>query len=142
MTMRGLLLALLASFGALAEPVVIVNAKNPTPSISRETARRLLLGEDLEWPSGQAAEVIELRNDDPAVSAGYLELAHKTVAQVRALWNRLVFSGQANPPARFTTAADAIGAVGRRPWALAIVDRSAVDSSVKVALSLIEAGAR
>jgi hypothetical protein len=123
-----------------AAPVVVVHPGNPTRAITREEARKLLLGEQLAWASGEPAEVIEVKGDDPAVADGYLALTRKTLGQVRAAWNRLVFSGQADPPVRAASQTEAVSTVARRQWAIAIVDSSAVDASVKVLLRLAPEG--
>jgi hypothetical protein len=123
-----------------AAPVVVVHPANPTRVISREEARKLFLGEQLAWASGEPAEVVEVKGDDPVVADGYLALTRKTLGQVRAAWNRLVFSGQADPPVRAASQTEAISTVARRQWAIAIVDSGAVDGSVKVLLRLSPEG--
>jgi hypothetical protein len=132
---RLLLAAMLVAAPVAAGPVVIGNPHNAT-DVDRELARKLLLGETLFWASGAAVEVFEVSADDPAVEQGYLELTHKTVAQVHAAWNRLVFAGKAEPPIRVGNSAEAKQAVSKRPEAIAIVDSSAVDASVRVLLRL------
>jgi hypothetical protein len=126
---------LLLAAPAQASPVLIGNPQN-AGAVDREAARKLLLGETLFWPSGAAVEVFEVRSDEPAVEAGYLELTHKTLAQVRAQWNRLVFAGKADPPVRVGTSTEAKQAVARRADAIAIVDASVVDATVRVLLKL------
>ena len=75
---------------------------------------------------------MEVRGDDPAAAAGYLAIARKTPSQVRAEWNRIVFSGRANPPLRFNSQAEARDAVARLTGAFAVIDSSQVDSTVRV----------
>jgi hypothetical protein len=132
---RLLLPVLLFAWPALASPVLIANARN-ADAVDRELARKLLLGETLFWPSGAAVEVFEVKADEPAVEAGYLQLTHKTVAQVHAAWNRLVFAGKADPPIRVATSVEAKQAVSRRADAIAVVDASAVDATVRVLVRL------
>jgi hypothetical protein len=143
MPMRFSLLAIFlctAAGASGAAPVLVVHPTNPTRAITREEARKLLLGEQLAWASGEPAEVIQVRGDDPAVADGYLALTRKTLGQVRAAWNRLVFSGQAEPPFRAASQAEAVSTVARRQWSIAIVDSSVVDGSVKVLLRLAPEG--
>ena len=66
------------------------------------------------------------------VSAAYLAIAHKTPSQIRAEWNRLVFSGRANPPLRFGTADEVRAAVARMPGAFAVIDSTSADTTVKI----------
>jgi hypothetical protein len=128
------LVLLYAAAAAGAAPVVVVHPTNPARTISREEARKLLLGEQLSWTNGDPAEVIEVKGDDPAVAVGYLALTRKTLGQVRAAWNRLVFSGQADPPTRLSTPAEVKAAVARRPGSIALIDDSEVDGSVRIVL--------
>jgi hypothetical protein len=135
--MRRLIVAVLLLAGpARAGAVLIGNAQTPAGTLDRESARKLLLGETLFWPSGAAVEVLEVRADEAAVEAGYLELTHKTLTQVRAAWNRLVFAGKAEPPVRVGTSGEAKAVVAKRPGSVALVDSAAVDGSVRVLLRL------
>jgi hypothetical protein len=133
---RLILAALLCTAPAHAGAVLIGNAQTASSPVDRESARKLLLGEMLFWPSGAAVEVLEVKAEEPAVEAGYLDVTHKTLAQVRAAWNRLVFAGKAEPPIRVGTSAEARAAVAKRPGSIALVDASAVDGSVRVLLRL------
>ena len=126
----------LAAAAARAEPVVIVHPKNPAQKLTREEARKIILGEQLSWSNADVVDMIELRGDDPAIAAGLLALTHKTVSQIRAQWNRLVFSGQANPPQRAATEAEVRSAVARSRGAVAVIDSASADSSVKIVLRL------
>jgi len=132
-TGRALSVAILfAAAGAGAEPVVIVHPSCPAKSLDADDARRLLLGEELSWSNGDATQLIETRSEDPATTAGYLAIARKTPSQIRSEWNRLVFSGRANPPLRFGSASEARDAVARFPGAFAVIDSSLADSSVRI----------
>ncbi len=134
--MKSLLVAaLLFASPVHAGPVLIGNLQNAS-EVDRESARKLLLGETLFWTSGAAVEVFEVRGDERAVEDGYLELTHKTLAQVHATWNRLVFAGKAEPPVRVGNSAEAKQAVAKRADAIALVDDAVVDGSVRVLLRL------
>jgi len=117
---------------ASAEPVLIVHPSCPVARLSADDARKLLLGEDLSWRNGDATQLVELRTDDTAVTAGYLAIAHKTASQIRAEWNRLVFAGRANPPLRFGTIEEVRAAVARMPGTFAVVDSTSTDTTVKI----------
>jgi hypothetical protein len=129
---RALVAALLLAGAARAEPVLIAHPSCPVASLTQEQARRLLLGEDLSWSNGDLAQLVELSVPDPVVTTGYLAIAHKTVSQVRAAWNRLVFAGRANPPLRDPSFAEVRAEVARLPGAFAVIDSSAADATVKI----------
>jgi len=131
-TLAAAALALCAAAGAGAEPVLIVHPASPVSRLSGDEARRLLLGEDRSFSNGDIAQLVEVRGDDPTVTAGYLAIARKTPSQLRSEWNRLVFSGRANPPLRFNTQAEVRAAVAGLQGAFAVIDSSAADSSVKI----------
>ena len=99
-------------------------------------ARKVLLGEDLSWPNGEVVSLVEMRGEDETAAAGYLAVARKTLSQMRAEWNRLVFSGRANPPLRYGTQAEARNAVARLPGAIAVTDSSQVYGNVKMVLRI------
>jgi len=126
----------LLAAAANAEPVVIVNRQTPITQLNRDQARKVLLGEDLSWPNGEVVSLVEMRGEDETAAAGYLAVARKTLSQMRAEWNRLVFSGRANPPLRYGTQAEARNAVARLPGAIAVTDSSQVYGNVKMVLRI------
>ncbi|HYY52005.1 MAG TPA: hypothetical protein VE755_03980 [Myxococcales bacterium] len=138
MTTRNFLMAataaalLFIASRASAEPVLVAHPSCPVSRLSADDARKLLVGEDLIWRNGDATQLVELRADDAAVTAGYLAIAHKTASQIRAEWNRLVFAGRANPPLRFGTVDEVRAAVARTPGTFAVIDSASADATVKI----------
>jgi hypothetical protein len=55
---------------------------------------------------------------------------------VKSTWSRLVFSGKGQPPRQLSDSAAVKKAVAADPKAVGYIEKSAVDASVKVALSL------
>ena len=55
----------------------------------------------------------------------------KSSSQIKAYWSKLVFTGKGKPPTELS-GADAIKFVAEKPYAIAYVDASKVDTSVKV----------
>jgi len=78
--------------------------------------------------------------DQPEGSAVYADFYRKAtgrdVAQVKATWARLVFSGKAQAPRQVADSAAVKKAVAADPRAVGYIEKSAVDSSVKVVLPL------
>ena len=54
---------------------------------------------------------------------------------MKAAWSRLVFSGKATPPKEMANSADMKKFVAGNPDAIGYIEKSAVDSSVKVVFS-------
>ena len=134
--MKKILSALLASalaaaaLPASAEIVVIVNKDNPASRMFSEQASQFFLGKSAMFTPVDQAEGSKIRADF------YQKVAEKDPAQVKAIWSKLVFTGKATPPKEFKSNADVKKAVADDPKAIGYIDKSAVDDSVKVILTL------
>ena len=127
--------ALVAALGALALPasaevVVIVSPKNPATRMFSEQASQFFLGKsNLFTP-------VDLPESSAVRAEFYKKVADKDTAQVRALWSKLVFTGKATAPKEYASAAEVKKAVAADPKAIGYIEKSAVDESVKVILTL------
>ncbi|MFC5500208.1 hypothetical protein ACFPOE_21880 [Caenimonas terrae] len=122
-------LALVATCAGAADLVVIANPASATP-LSKDQVSDLFLGK-----SQSLAPV-----DQPEGSGVYADFYRKAtgrdVAQVKATWARLVFSGKAQAPRQLADSAAVKKAVAADPKAVGYIEKSAVDPTVKVVLSL------
>ena len=66
----------------------------------------------------------------------YKKLTDRDAAQVKALWSRIIFTGQGQPPKEMPDAAAVKKAVAADPRMVGYIDKSDADASVKVVLSL------
>ena len=114
----------LASAAASADVVVIVSAKNPAASMTADEIAGIYLGKSNALKPVDNTGAV--RNDF------YTKVAGKDEAQVKAIWSKLVFTGKATPPKELASSADVVKAVGADPSSIGYVEKSAVDSSVKV----------
>lgn len=128
--------AMMACAAAQAQVVVVVNAKSPIASMTAEEVSAIFLGKTGRLPSGATAAPADLPEGAAAREAFYSKVAGKSAAQVKATWARLTFSGKATPPREFSTSADARRHVAGNPDAIAYIEASAVDASVKVVLTV------
>ncbi|MBY0241558.1 MAG: hypothetical protein K2X55_19825 [Burkholderiaceae bacterium] len=134
--MNKLLASLLAAAAALsalpaqAETVVIVSQKNPATRMFAEQASQFFLGKSNMFTPVDQAEGSPIRNEF------YQKLTEKDAAQVKAIWSKLVFTGKATPPKEYKSSAEVKKAVADDPKAIGYIDKSAVDDSVKVILTL------
>jgi ABC-type phosphate transport system substrate-binding protein len=120
-----------AALPAAAETVVIVSAKNPASRMFSEQAAQFFLGKSTMFTPIDQAEGSAIRNDF------YKKVADKDAAQVKALWSKLVFTGKATAePKEYKSNADVRKAVAEDPKAIGYSDKSAVDDTVKVILTL------
>ncbi len=127
----------LMALGAQAQVAVVVSAKSSLASLSPEQAANVFLGRSNALPgSSGTAALVDLPEGSAVREQFYSKAAGKTSAQVKAAWSRLTFSGKATPPKELNSAADVKKFVAANPEAVGYIEKSAVDSSVKVVLVL------
>jgi ABC-type phosphate transport system substrate-binding protein len=110
---------------AYADVVVVVSAKSSTTTMTSDEISQIYLGKS------KAMKPIETAGS-PIRTQFYSKVAGKDEAQVKAIWSKLVFTGKATAPKELATSADVVKAVAADPNAIGYIDKSAVDSSVKV----------
>lgn len=66
----------------------------------------------------------------------YKKLTDRDPAQVKAVWARVVFTGKGQAPLMLPDAESIKKAVATDPKAIGYIDKSAVDSSVKVVFTI------
>ncbi|HEU4846443.1 MAG TPA: hypothetical protein VFT05_19405 [Burkholderiaceae bacterium] len=119
-----------AALSAGAETVVIVSKQNPATRMFSEQASQFFLGKSAMFTPVDQAEGSPIRADF------YHKVADKDPAQVKAIWSKLVFTGKATPPKEYASSAEVKKAVAADPKAIGYIDKSAVDDTVKVILTL------
>jgi ABC-type phosphate transport system substrate-binding protein len=141
MTMyRNALLLLLAIFLALpalaaADVAIIVNKDNPNP-VTEQFAQKAFLGSVARWPSRAGITVVDLPEQHPATQLLYARLLHKTTSEVRDIWGQNYFTGRSAMPKEVPSDAEAKRLVAGNKNAIGYIDAGAVDSSVKVVLTI------
>lgn len=124
------------SQAASAQVAVIVNPKSAVASMTPEQVAAIFLGKSATLPSGATAVPADLPEGSPTHELFYSKAAGKTSAQVKATWARLTFSGKATPPKELPSASDVKKHVAANPDAIGYIEKSAVDGSVKVVLTV------
>ena len=119
-----------AALPASAEIVVIVNKANPATRMFSEQASQFFLGKSNMFTPVDQSESSAIRSEF------YKKVADKDTAQVKAIWSKLVFTGKGEPPKEYGGNAEVKKAVAADPKAIGYIDKSAVDDSVKVILTL------
>lgn len=122
--------ALAAAGAAQAEMVVVVNAKHPAASMTSEQVANIYLGKDASFAP------VDLPESSPMRGEFYQKVAGKDAAQVKAIWARLIFTGKTQPPKEVGSSADAVKQVAGNDKGIAYVEKSAVDGSVKMVLTV------
>jgi ABC-type phosphate transport system substrate-binding protein len=129
-------LALATGGAARAQVAVVVGARSPTAAMTADQVAGIFLGKSNTLPGGAAAAAADLPESAPLREQFYTKVTGKSSAQVKAGWSRLVFSGKATPPKELGSAADVKSFVAANPDAIGYIEKSAVDASVKVVLSV------
>lgn len=130
--------ALQLGFSALAsaEPLaIIVSSKNANASISNDLAEKLFLGKLDAFPDGSTAVPLDLPKG-PVREEFYLKVTGKNPSQVKAYWAKQMFTGSGQPPKEIESSTDLIDLIAKNPNLVGYVEKSKVNSSVKVLYSL------
>jgi len=125
----------LATAGASAQVAVVVGPKSPVGTMTADQVSAIFLGKSSALPTGNTAVLADLPDASPTHDLFYTKVTGKSSAQVKAAWSRLVFSGKATPPKELGNAADVKKFVAANPDAIGYIEKSAVDSSIKVVFS-------
>ena len=129
-------LALLASLATVpsagAEPfTVIVNARVPGRSVSKDTLAQIFLGRIERWGDGRAIAPVDL-SATSAVRASFSKVVlGQSVLGVRGHWLRAMSAGQ-RPPMAYAGDDEVIEFVSKNPGGIGYVsDATALPSTVK-----------
>jgi ABC-type phosphate transport system substrate-binding protein len=139
MKIRTLAMALALALGTMsanAEIVVIVNPKNPAASLSAEQVAAMYLGNANAFPDGSGVALADQPEGAGIRGEFYQKATGRSIAQVKATWARITFTGKATPPKELKSDADVKAFVASDPKAIGYIDSSAVDASVKAVLKL------
>jgi ABC-type phosphate transport system substrate-binding protein len=126
----------LGAASANAEIVVIVNPKNPAANMTAEQVAAIYLGTATSFPDGGAVALADQPESAGIRGDFYQKATGRSVAQVKATWARITFTGKGTPPKELKSDADVKAFVAGDPKAIGYVDSSAVDGSVKAVLKL------
>jgi hypothetical protein len=122
------LLALGAGPACAGELVLIVNSA--AAAINKDQVADAYLGRSSSWtPIDQVA-------NSPIYLEFYKKATGRDIAQVRAIWSKIIFTGRGLPPKQLVNSEAVKRAVAANPKAIGYIEKSAVDASVKVALTL------
>ena len=113
---------------AMADIVVIGNLS--APSMTKDEIIQLFLGKS------HAMKPLDRSNSDPIKALFYQKLSGQDLSQVKATWTRLIFTGKALPPKELPDAEAVRKAVAADEKAIGYINKSEVDSSVKILLVL------
>jgi hypothetical protein len=114
---------------ALAGELVVVMGTSAVP-ITKDQLADIYLGRS------STLKPLDLQDSNGLRDQFYKRVTDRDAAQVKALWSRIIFTGQGQPPKELPDAAAVKKAVAADPRMVGYIDKSDVDASVKVVLSL------
>lgn len=112
--------------------VVVVSADNPVREISRLHLADLYMGRTSRFPNGEPAEPIDQHTSSPVRAEFYQHYIGRSLAEIKAHWSRLIFTGRGRPPRDVATGADVRRLVADNPRAIGYLDRRLVNRSVRI----------
>jgi ABC-type phosphate transport system substrate-binding protein len=121
---------LAGSAASAAEIAVIVNPKNPATRMFSEQAAQFFIGKSSLFTPIEHNEGSSLRSEF------YQKVLNKDPATVKSIWSKLVFTGKGTMPKEYGSSADVKKAVANDVSAIGYIEKSAVDDSVKVILTV------
>jgi ABC-type phosphate transport system substrate-binding protein len=125
----------LTSGMAAAEMVVIVSSKNANSALNMDQTEKLFLGKINAFPDGSTAIPMDLPKGTER-DTFYSNVTGKNSSQLKAYWSKQVFTGSGQPPKETESSQEMVNLVGKNPNLLGYIDKAAVNSSVKILLSI------
>lgn len=140
MTTKGLLrflllsvwLALMPVGEALAELVVIVNARSGVAVMTRNEIVNIFFGRYREFFNGVEVQPVDLADSHPDRARFYKGLVGKDLSDVNAYWSRQMFSGRMQPPVKVNTPDEILKWVASHPGGIGFVELAKADARVRV----------
>lgn len=132
---HGLILyVLFGTASAWADVVVVVSARSQVARLSPDHVAKIFLGKINTYPGGGNAVPLDQPEGSGARDEFYLKVTHKSAAQLTAYWAKVIFTGDGYPPRLLDGNSAVRRAVAGNPNAIGYIEKSVVDSSVRVIL--------
>ena len=125
----------LAGVAVRADVVAVVSANSPVTTLTKSEVMDIFLSKRTHFPDGTSAVPIDQREGSAARDQFYSVYGSMSAAQIKAFWSRIIFTGRGQPPKSVSNGEEAKKLVAADPNAIAYIDQSMVDSSVRVVLA-------
>lgn len=112
--------------------VVVVSSDSPVTEITRVHLADLYLGRTTRFPNGEQAEPIDQGTTSAARADFYQRYLGRSVAEIKAHWSRLIFTGRGRPPRDVASGEDVRRLVAENPGTIGYIERRLVDGSVRI----------
>lgn len=117
---------------ARADVVAVVSSTSAVTTLSKAQVTDIFLGKVSRFPNGTQAIPIDQADGSPARDEFYATYAGKSPAQVKSHWAKIIFTGRGQPPKAVSNSVEVRKLIAANPQAISYIERSEVDSSVKV----------
>jgi len=112
--------------------VAVVSSKSPVSSLTKDQLADIYLGNAKNFPGGGPATPVDLPESAAERQDFHKNVTGKSGTQFKAYWAKMVFSGRGVPPKEAANATEVKSMIAGNPNMIGYIDKSAVDSSVKV----------
>ncbi|RKT60788.1 hypothetical protein DFR40_0934 [Azonexus fungiphilus] len=139
---RGLCKLLLVCLGcatagsALAELVVVVNARSGVAAMTRNEVVNVFFGRNRQFFNGLEALPVDLDDANPKRAQFYKLLIGKDLSDINAYWSRQVFTGRMQAPPRLQSTDEVLKWVVSHPGGIGFIELSRADARVRVVYEL------
>jgi ABC-type phosphate transport system substrate-binding protein len=117
---------------AHAEVVVVVSAKSAVSTLTKDQVSDIFLGKAATFPQGGQAVPIDLAPGAANRDEFYTKVTGRTAAQLKSYWAKQSFSGKGTAPKAVAGDDEVKKLIAANPNTISYIDKSRVDSSVKV----------
>lgn len=119
-----------------ADVVAVVSAKSPITTLDKSQVADIFLGKASRFPNGAQAVPIDQAEGSAVRDEFYGKVTGRTATQIRAYWAKIIFTGRGQPPPSVSNDIEMKKRLSENPAAIGYIDRSLVDSSVRVVSDL------
>jgi len=119
-----------------ADVVAVVSAKSPITTLDKSQVAGIFLGKASRFSNGVQAVPIDQAEGSAVRDEFYGKVTGRTAAQIKAYWAKIIFTGRGLPPPSVSNDTEMKKRISENPGAIGYIDRSLVDSSVRVVSDL------
>lgn len=119
-----------------AEIVIITAARGSADNLSREQAASLFLGKTSALPGFGSIVLMDQPESSALREEFYSKLTGRSATQVKASWAKIAFTGKGIPPKEKANSVEIRKTVASTPGAIGYIEKSALDTSVKILLTV------
>ena len=121
------------AFAAASEPYEVITHPGINEKFLSRSALRAIFGMRTHtWPDGTAIKVFVMPDEAPLHAVFSKEKLNVFPYQLRAAWDRLVFSGTGQAPETVTSPEEMLAKVASTPGAIGYLTKSRMDGRVNV----------